>query len=131
MSTVSDFNVAANAETDREHEVQLSLLQALCQAVREQKDAASIAHMLDQLTAYCEAHFVSEELLMRQKSYDDFEDHVDDHNHMLDVLREISTDHAAGKPSVFVGKAEDALAFIGNHISTRDKRFADFLRSGQ
>ncbi len=131
MSTVSDFNMAANAETDREHEVQLSLLQALCQAVREQKDATSIAQMLEQLTAYCEAHFVSEELLMRQKSYDDFEDHVDDHNHMLDVLREISTEHAAGMSSVLVGKAEDALAFIGNHISTRDKRFADFLRSGQ
>jgi hemerythrin-like metal-binding protein len=131
MSNISDFNVAANAQTDREHQVQLGLLQALCQALSEQKDATSIAQKLDQLTAYCEAHFVSEELLMRQKSYDDFEDHVDDHNHMLDVLRDIGTDHAAGKSSVLVGKAQDALDFIGNHISTRDKRFADFLRSGQ
>jgi hemerythrin-like metal-binding protein len=131
MSNISDFNIAANAQTDREHQVQLSMLRALCQAVREQKDATSIAQRLDQLTAYCEAHFVSEELLMRQKSYDDYEDHVDDHNHMLDVLRDIGTDHAAGNSSVLVSKAEDALAFIGNHITTRDKRFADFMRSGQ
>jgi hemerythrin-like metal-binding protein len=131
MSNVSDFNTAANAEIDREHEVQLSLLQALCQAVREQNDARSIAHMLEQLTAYCEAHFVSEELLMRQKSYDDFEDHVDDHGHMLDVLRDIAADHATGESLVLTGKTEDALAFISNHIATRDKRFADFMRSGQ
>jgi hemerythrin len=68
---------------------------------------------------------------MRQKSYDDFEDHIDDHGHMLDVLRDIATDHASGNSALLTGKTQDALAFIGNHISTRDKRFADFLRSGQ
>jgi hemerythrin-like metal-binding protein len=131
MSTVSEFNSAVNAEIDHEHEVQVSLLQALCQAVREQRDAASVAQMLDQLTAYCEAHFVSEELMMRQKSFDDYEDHVDDHCHMLDLLRVVATDHATGRMSALTDNAEAVLAFLGKHIATRDKRFADFLRSGQ
>ena len=30
MSTISDFNTAAQAGMDREHEVQLSLLRTLC-----------------------------------------------------------------------------------------------------
>ena len=93
MSNISDFNTASNAETDREHEVQLGLLQALCTAARENQDKASLGVILDQLIAYSEAHFTSEELLMRMKSYDDYEDHVDDHNHMLEALQEIAADH--------------------------------------
>ena len=131
MSTLSTFNSAANADMDREHEVQLSLLRALCQAVREQRDADHVAQRLDQLAAYCEAHFVSEELIMRQHSFDDYEDHVDDHSHMLELLKAIAGDHATGKPSALANKAEEALAFIETHINTRDKRFASFMSSAQ
>ena len=131
MSNISDFNTAANAQTDHEHEVQLSMLQALCTAVRQKRDVESVAQMLDQLTLYCEAHFMSEELLMRQKSYDEYAEHVDDHSHMLNLLKDMATDHAAGHSPLVAGTTEEVLAFISNHIATRDKRFAYFLRSGQ
>ena len=131
MSHVSDFNIASNAATDREHQVQLGLLQALCDAVRDHRDAAAVAEILEQLIAYSEAHFMSEELLMRLKSYDDYGNHVDEHIRMLDLLRAIATDHAAGNSSLVAGKAEAVLAFIGKHIATCDQRFADFVRSGQ
>ncbi len=131
MSNISDFNLESNAATDREHEVQLALLRALCDKARDPSDAASLGEILEQLIAYSEAHFMSEELLMRLKSYDDYEDHVDEHIHMLDVLNRIAVDHAAGNSSLVPGKATEALGFIGNHIATRDRRFADFVRSGQ
>ena len=131
MSSISDFNQASNADTDREHEVQLGLLQDLCAAVRDQQDAAVVAQMLERLTAYTEAHFMSEELLMRMKSYDDYEDHVEDHAHMLEVLRSIAADHAGGLSSLVAGQAQAALSFITQHIATRDQRFAAFVRSGQ
>ncbi|MCX7168499.1 MAG: hypothetical protein NTV11_19820, partial [Rhodocyclales bacterium] len=76
------------------------------------------------------AHFMSEELLMRLKSYDDYEDHVDDHIHMLDVLREIATDHSGGNSALVSDKAAGVLKFITNHIDTRDRRFADYVRNG-
>ena len=120
MSNIADFNAAANAETDREHEVQLGLLRALCAA----------AEILDKLIAYSEAHFASEELLMRLKSYDDYEDHVEDHEFMLDTLRTIASRHVAGDSSLIAGEAAEALSFIGKHIATRDRRFADYVRNG-
>ena len=131
MSTISGFNRVSNAETDREHQVQLGLLQALCSAVGENRDTVSVAEILEQLIAYSEAHFMSEELLMRLKSYDDYEDHVDDHIHMLDRLNQIAADHAAGHSALVAGKAAEVLDFIGNHIATRDRRFADYVRHGQ
>jgi hemerythrin len=130
MSSISDFNAASNAETDREHEVQLGLLRALCAAVGENRDAAVVGEILDRLISYSEAHFMSEELLMRLKSHDDYEDHVDDHVYMLDTLRAIAARHAAGDVTLIAGEATDALAVIGNHIATRDRRFADSVRKG-
>lgn len=130
MSGMSEFNIASNAQTDHEHEIQLGLLQALCLAARENRDAAAVGGILEQLIAYSEAHFTSEELLMRLKSYDEYEDHLGDHIQMLDVLQEIAADHAAGKSSLVAGKTEKVLAFIGHHIDTRDRRFAEHVRNG-
>ena len=131
MSTISSFNASAQAGMDREHEVQLSLLRTLCQAVREHSNAEDVAQKLERLSAYCEAHFVSEELIMRQNSFDEYEDHVDDHGHMMDMLKVITTNHTDGNTAGMNAVTEEALAFIENHISTRDKRFADFLRHAQ
>jgi hemerythrin len=130
MSNIADFNAAANAETDREHEVQLGLLRALCAAAGENRDAAVMGEILDKLIAYSEAHFASEELLMRLKSYDDYEDHVEDHEFMLDTRHTIASRHGAGDSSLIAGEAAEALAFIGKHIATRDRRFADYVRNG-
>lgn len=130
MSNIAEFNAASNADTDREHEVQLGLLRALCKAAGENRDAAAIGEILDRLIAYSEAHFASEELLMRLKSYDDYEDHVEDHAQMMDTLRGIAASHAEGDPSLIAGRATELLGFIGNHIATRDRRFADYVRNG-
>lgn len=130
MSTTAGFNTAANEEIDREHEVQLGLLRALCKAAGENRDAATVAEILDNLIAYSEAHFMSEELLMRLKSYDDYEDHVEDHLQMLDTLHGIAASHAAGDPALVAGRATELLGFIGHHIATRDRRFADYVRNG-
>jgi len=114
MSGMTKFNLESAAEIDHEHEVQLNLLHELRNAIREDRDS--------------EVHFASEELLMRLKSYDDYEDHVDDHNRILDVLKAIAACHAAGDSSLVTGQADDLLGFIGHHIETRDRRFADLAR---
>lgn len=130
MSTISEFNAAANADTDREHQVQLGLLHELCNAARDNRAAGLVAEILEQLIAYSEAHFMSEELLMRLKSYDDYEDHVDDHIRMLEALQAMAASHAAGQLALVAEKAAEVLGFVGNHIATRDQRFAIYVRNG-
>ena len=129
MTNISDFNRAANVATDGEHDVQLGLLEALCQAVREGRDVETVALNMGQLRSFSQAHFASEELLMRMKSYDDYAEHVADHEHMLDALQEIATNHSLGNSSLVAGKVEEVLGFIRQHIATRDRRFAEMVRS--
>ncbi len=129
MSYIADFNADSNAATDREHEVQLGLLRELCKMAGANDDPAVVGEILERLIAYSEAHFMSEELLMRLKSYDDYEDHIDDHAQMLDTLRGIAASHAAGDSALVAGRTAETLDFIGRHIATRDRRFAESVRN--
>lgn len=129
MSGMAELNTASTADTDSEHEVQLGLLRELCKAAGDNGDPAVVAEILERLIDYSEAHFMSEELLMRLKSYDDYEDHVEDHVMMLDTLRGIAASHTRGESALVAGRAAETLDFIGNHIATRDRRFADYVRN--
>ena len=130
MTAIEAFNLEANDGTDREHQVQLDLLEKLCRALEADANADAIKPLIADLIDYSEAHFMSEELLMRMKSYDDYEAHQDDHVHMLDVLRDLAASRATGQSSLMAGKAREVLGFIGQHIATRDKRLADHVRQG-
>ena len=129
MSGMTEFNAASNADTEREHEMQLGLLRELCKAAGANGGPAVVGEILERLIDYSEAHFMSEELLMRLKSYDDYEDHVEDHAQMLDTLRGIAADHASGDSALIAGHASELLAFISKHIAIRDRRFADYVRN--
>ena len=131
MSTFSDFNRQSNDRTDGEHQIQLEMLSALCRAVRANTPATEVGEILQQLVAYSEAHFMSEELLMRLNSYDDYDDHVSDHMRMMDELGEMASANASGDSACVADQADSALKFIGQHIATRDKRLADFLSGGK
>jgi len=131
MTSIAQFNAQANDTTEQEHAQQLALLQSLSDSVTRGADGAEVARRLDELIAFSEAHFMSEELLMRMKSYDEFEDHQDDHVHMLSVMQGMATDHAAGRTVLIPGKVDEVLDFIGRHIATRDKRLADYVRTNQ
>ena len=131
MSDIRKFNAQTNDGTDREHQVQLDLLQKLCQTIDTGTDDAGIGPLLTELIDYSEAHFMSEELLMRLKSYDDFESHLKDHVDMLDTLRAIAAGHAVGQTELIAGKAHEVLGFIQQHIATRDRHLADYVRTNQ
>lgn len=112
---------------DREHQVQTGLLDALCSAVERGDDPRKSREILDQLRAYSSAHFMSEELLMRLASYDDYEDHVADHIRMMDELDAILAHHEAAQPLLMLEKARAIDGFLRQHIATRDSRFAGWV----
>lgn len=130
MPSIAQFNQQANTTTDQEHLIQLELLQALCDAATAGTPEPQLAELLQQLIDYSEAHFMSEELLMRMKSYDGYEDHISDHMQMMDTFAEISAAHANGNLPLLGAQAATMLKFIRQHIATRDQQFAEFLRNG-
>lgn len=107
---------------DREHQVQVRLMQALTGAIDKGGDWRPL---LDQLAEYSRAHFLSEELLMRLYGYPDFDDHVLDHERMTEWLGEIAS--REGERDAMMHAANELIAVFLRHIGSRDKRLHDFL----
>ncbi len=116
---------------DNEHRVQIGLLNALYEAVKDEKPAAEINQILNQLTTYSELHFMSEELLMRMYAYPHYEDHVHDHEAMTEYLNDIMRTVTAGQDDMVLKTASDMRQFLVSHISTRDEALSEYLNKVQ
>ena len=112
---------------DNEHRVQIGLLNALYDSIKAEKSAAEIAEIVNQLTAYSELHFMSEELLMRMYAYPDYDDHVQDHETMTEHLNAIVKTSAAGEDNMILKTASDMRQFLVSHIATRDQALTEYL----
>jgi hemerythrin len=120
------LSTAKNLSIDAEHRVQVGLLELVCSAVESGREAAEVGEILEQLVDYTRAHFMSEELLMRLDSYDDFDEHVEDHGQMLEVLDAMLAAQQTGQGDLLPGKAKSLLTFLLRHIETRDARYASW-----
>jgi len=108
---------------DAEHGIQLGLLEAARSSI--EKGSIDAAGYLEQLFSYTQAHFMSEQLLMRQSAQANFEGHQLEHEILLQQLDELCT-------LTEKGNAKQALSLITEHeqrllahIQTWDRSFGD------
>jgi hemerythrin len=110
--------------------VQFGLIRALLDAVEERQDSRTIEGLLERLIDYSQAHFLSEELLMRLASYDEYEEHAENHQQLLDSLKTVLQQFQSTGRHDLVGQVtKSTMAFMMRHIQTRDLRFANWERA--
>ena len=63
-----------SAGIDKEHQVQIGMLDAFCKLVEKDAPREKIQEMLSQLAEYSEVHFMSEQLLMRMYAFPDYDE---------------------------------------------------------
>jgi len=114
----------ADETVDREHQIQIALLDAFRDAVRENRAAEEIDEILARLLDYSRVHFLSEQLLMRLHAYPDHDRHVADHESMLRALESFAE---GGRSDETVEGAERLRAFLLGHIDGRDRELAAHL----
>lgn len=116
------------AHVAAEHQVQLELLHALQETlVRGDQDRSASAGVLKQLLDYSEAHFLSEQLLMRLYAYPGYEEHVQEHDQLVGVLRDLSVAWTEGEGEAsghLLVQVEDWLLI---HMSTTDEALRGYL----
>jgi hemerythrin len=82
---------ATGSETaDAEHAVQLGLLEAAMTEV----DAQSLekaSELVEQLHVYTQAHFMSEQLLLRMSARPGYDGHLEDHEQLMNELDQART----------------------------------------
>jgi hemerythrin len=109
-------------EIDHEHRELIELINELYESVRTMPSDVDVADFLGELFVRVSAHFALEEKIMRDNDYDEYSDHKDDHERLLDGIRDLMDDYEDG---VYVdierfGKRLDD--WFSEHFRTRDAR---------
>jgi hemerythrin-like metal-binding protein len=123
-STKMTFGVAS---MDREHAGQLSLLNDLKAAVRNQADDTLVYALLNELVEHTNLHFLSEQLAMKLHAYEAYESHLLEHERLLDEVKNLKSGLAAGTVTDKHRLIEALRSWLVVHIQTTDKALAEYL----
>jgi hemerythrin-like metal-binding protein len=101
----------------------VGLLNQIFEKLETETDRDAVADFLGEVHARIAAHFALEEQIMRQKKYDQYEDHKTDHERLLDDIRDIMDAHEddtyAERKHAFADRLQD---WFVEHFKTRDAR---------
>jgi hemerythrin-like metal-binding protein len=121
-----DFSVGV-AAVDYEHRNMIEMINCLYEQMDKRNDASTIANFLGEIHAGIAAHFAFEENLMKNAAYREYEDHKEDHEELLDRIRELM-DCYADDPVAGGNRLRQELAdWFGQHFSTFDARLHQAL----
>ena len=115
---------------EAEHQVQLELVRALKEALEAgENDPASgaVPALLRRLVDYSDAHFLSEQLLMRLYAYPAYEDHVGEHDRLVGELRSLAEAWERGEGAAAAGLLARVEEWLSTHMATTDTALEAYL----
>ena len=115
-------------ELDYEHEQLIALINALHARVEGGGDAVAVGAFFGDLYAEISSHFALEETVMRERSYVEYAAHKDDHEQLLDAIRDIMDQYEGGAYAGYGERLGMRLReWFARHFQTFDARLHVFL----
>ncbi|WP_186297666.1 bacteriohemerythrin [Sedimenticola selenatireducens] len=112
-----------------EHAVQISMIDLLRRSIKEGKSIDEKTAILDQLISYTEVHFMSEQLIMRQHSYEGYDEHDGEHDILMEQLLTINNQVLSNETRLEIKLLRELRELLLTHIATHDKKLANYLAS--
>jgi hemerythrin-like metal-binding protein len=112
---------------DTEHRLQVSLVNALEEVLRQDQDRALADRTLAQLVDFTSVHFHSEELMMRLYAYPQLQVHAAAHAKLMDHAAEIRRRWEAHETAEALDVVAELRGWLVNHIRSMDQSFALWL----
>jgi hemerythrin-like metal-binding protein len=113
---------------DDEHREMIALINSTYDKLGSDADAEQIDDCLAEIFNTISMHFALEERIMRNAAYAEFEAHKNDHEELLDRLRDLMDDFYAD-PATGRKTLEQSLSdWFANHFSTFDARLHGLLQ---
>lgn len=112
---------------EAEHQVQLGLVRALRESLGSGPDRAASGELLRQLLDYSDAHFLSEQLLMRLYAYPAYEDHVQEHDRLVAELRSLAESWEKGEAESAGSLLARVEEWLATHMATTDGALEAYL----
>lgn len=109
-------------EVDEEHKALIDLINGLYDVIQVGADYVQVVELLGEIYSQIAVHFAHEEDMMRQSGYARFEEHREDHETLLDDLREIMDEVEADGSFDAVELSNDLNRWFVDHFRTHDAR---------
>lgn len=122
------FNIGI-ASVDHEHRELVELLNALHAELSAGARYYEMIDFLGEVFAQISAHFALEEREMRERGYDQYAEHKEAHEALLDEIRDIMDDYEEGayeSPAADLGVRLER--WFGEHFRTHDARLHKTLQ---
>ena len=114
-------------EVDFEHQELIELINELYAEAKKEDSSMTVMDYLEEIFAKISAHFALEEKVMRDLRYDEYEEHKEDHELLLDIIRDIM-DEYMDTPTLDEEQFSERLnKWFTQHFSTKDARMHKFL----
>jgi len=110
------------ASMDDEHREMIELINDVYAKLGAVPDAAAIEECLESIFTTISMHFALEERIMRDHGYAEYEDHKDDHEELLDEIRDLMDEWVADTDKGATLLKERLSAWFGNHFASFDAR---------
>ena len=112
---------------DHEHQEMIRLVNLAIADILEGRPDADLDRCLGDLYQTVSAHFALEEQQMRRAGYSDFRAHKDDHERLLDTLRDIMDEAHPGDATMAARMTAALEDWFSAHFRTHDKRLHGVL----
>jgi hemerythrin len=114
-------------DVDHEHRELIGLINELYAKLQRRDSTVSVADFLGEIYAKISAHFALEEKIMRERHYDQYDDHKADHERLLDEIRDIMD---AYEDDAHFNESELTAClttWFTDHFRTKDARLHKYL----
>ncbi len=115
-------------EVDFEHQELIDLINESYAMAKEDDSRAAVMECLGDIFTRISAHFALEEKEMRELKYDQYGDHKEEHEELLDNIRDIMDDYEERATLDEEEFGERLKNWFVNHFSTKDARLHKFLK---
>lgn len=114
-------------EVDFEHQELIDLINmSFCEAAKKDSNMA-VLYFLGEIHSKISAHFALEEKHMREMSYDQYEDHKQDHERLLDDILDIMDNYRETANLDTKEFGERLRKWFIQHFKLKDARLHKFL----
>jgi hemerythrin len=114
-------------EVDHEHRELIALINRLHAELTRHGAGTSVEEFLGEIYAKISAHFALEEKVMRERHYDQYDDHKADHERLLDEIRDIMDQYEDDARFSTADLAARLDGWFSEHFKTKDARLHKHL----
>ena len=114
---------------DYEHKGMIRMINRLHEEMSAAPSRHTVSDFLGEIHSLISAHFALEEKEMLEMGYEAFDDHKDDHERLLDEIRDIMDEFEADDSGDYAEALSHRLeTWFTEHFRTRDARLHRFLK---